>query len=104
MKKVFLILLGVILCINSYAADNVVQQRRNVRKAPVKTASTVNDNCMSFMGISFNMSLTNFAKALKAKKFNVVNNTLIFEDYNVTGPAFGVENCKVYIYMTLMML
>lgn len=98
MKKGFLILLGVIVCINSYAADNVVQQRRNVRKAPVKTASTVNDNCMSFMGISFNMSLTNFAKALKAKKFNVVNNTLIFEDYNVTGPAFGVENCKVYIY------
>lgn len=44
------------------------------------------------------MSLTNFAKALKAKNFNVVDNTLIFEDYNITGPAFGVENCKVYIY------
>lgn len=98
MKKVFLILLGVIVCINSYAADNVVQQRRNVRKAPVKTASVVNENCMSFMGVSFNMSLTNFAKALKAKNFNVVDNTLIFEDYNITGPAFGVANSKVYIY------
>lgn len=98
MKKVLLMLLVVIVCINCYAADNVVQQRRNVRKAPVKTASVVNENCMSFMGISFNMSLTNFAKALKAKNFNVVDNTLIFEDYNITGPAFGVENCKVYIY------
>lgn len=98
MKKIFLILLGVIVCINSYAADNVVQQRRNVRKAPVKTASVVNENCMSFMGVSFNMSLTNFAKALKAKNFNVVDNTLIFEDYNITGPAFGVANSKVYIY------
>ena len=98
MKKVLLMILGVIVCINIYAADNVVQQRRNVRKAPVKSANIVNENCMSFMGVSFNMSLTNFAKALKAKKFNVVDNTLIFEDYNVTGPAFGVANCKVYIY------
>ena len=38
MKKVLLMILGAIVCINIYAADNDVQQRRNVRKAPAKTA------------------------------------------------------------------
>lgn len=95
MKKVFLILLGVILCINSYAADNVVQQRRNVRKAPVKTASTVNDNQLSFHGTSFNMSYRNFAKALKAKKYNVVDECSYYTRYKISGSAFGMSNCQI---------
>lgn len=98
MKKGFLILLGVILCINSYAADNVVQQRRNARKAPVKMASTVNDNQLSFYGTSLNMSYRNFAKALKAKKYNVVDKSSYYTKYAISGPAFGLSNCKVDIY------
>lgn len=98
MKKVFLILLGVIVCINSYAADNVVQQRRNVRKAPMKTASTVNDYQLSFHGTSLNMSYSNFAKALKAKKYNVIDKSSYYTKYAITGPAFGLSNCEVDIY------
>lgn len=95
MKKVFLILLGVIVCINSYAADNVVQQRRNVRKALVKKASTVNDNQLSFHGTSFNMSYRNFAKALKAKKYNVVDECSYYTRYKISGSAFGMSNCQI---------
>lgn len=98
MKKVFLMLLGVVVCINSYAVDNAVQQRRNVRKAPVKTASVVNENQLSFMGVSFNMSYSNFAKALKAKKYNVVDKSSYYTKYAISGPAFGLSNCKVDIY------
>lgn len=91
-------LLVVIVCINSYAANNVVQQRRSVRKAPVKTASTVNDNQLSFHGTSLNMSYSNFAKALKAKKYNVIDKSSYYTKYEITGPAFGLSNCKVGIY------
>lgn len=97
MKKVFLILLGVIVCINSYAVDNAVQQHRNVRKASVKPVSLVNENQLSFMGVSFNMSYDNFAKALKAKKFNVVDESSYYTKYSISGPAFGVANCNVYV-------
>lgn len=97
MKKVLLMILGAIVCMNSYAADNVVLQHRNVRKTPVKSANIVNENCMSFMGVSFNMSLTNFAKALKAKKFNVVDESTYYTKYAISGPAFGVANCNVYV-------
>lgn len=95
MKKGFLILLGVIVCINSYAADNVVQQRRNVRKAPVKTASTVNNNQLSFHGTSLNMSYRNFAKALKAKKYKVVDESTYYTSFNIIGSAFGLSNCQI---------
>lgn len=98
MKKVLLMLLVVIVCINCYAVDNVVQQRRNVRKAPVKPVSLVNDNQLSFMGVSFNMSYSNFAKALKAKKYNVVDKSSYYIKYEITGPAFGLSNCEVGIY------
>ena len=95
MKKVFLMLLVVIVCINSYAADNAVQQRRNVRKAPVKKASTVNENQLSFYGTSLNMSYRNFAKALKAKKYNVVDESSYYTRYKISGSAFGLSNCKI---------
>lgn len=98
MKKVLLMLLVVIVCINCYAADNVVQQRRNVRKAPVKTASTVNDNQLSFHGTTLNMSYSNFAKALKAKKYNVIDKSSYYTKYAITGPAFGLSNCEVDVY------
>lgn len=88
-------LLGVIVCINSYAADNVVQQRRNVRKAPVKTASTVNNNQLSFHGTSLNMSYRNFAKALKAKKYKVVDESTYYTSFNIIGSAFGLSNCQI---------
>lgn len=95
MKKVFLMLLVVIVCINSYAADNAVQQRRNVRKAPFKKASTVNENQLSFYGTSLNMSYRNFAKALKAKKYNVVDESSYYTRYKISGSAFGLSNCKI---------
>lgn len=95
MKKVFFMLLVVIVCINSYAADNAVQQRRNVRKAPVKKASTVNENQLSFYGTSLNMSYRNFAKALKAKKYNVVDESSYYTRYKISGSAFGLSNCKI---------
>ena len=95
MKKVLLMILGAIVCINIYAADNVVQQRRNVRKAPAKTASTVNDNQLSFHGTSLNMSYRNFAKALKAKKYNVVDESSYYTRYKISGSAFGLSNCKI---------
>ena len=95
MKKVFLMLLVVIVCINSYAADNAVQQRRNVRKAPFKKASTVNENQLSFYGTSLNMSYRNFAKVLKAKKYNVVDESSYYTRYKISGSAFGLSNCKI---------
>lgn len=95
MKKVFLMLLVVIVGINCYAADNAVQQHRNVRKAPVKTASTVNNNQLSFHGTSLNMSYRNFAKALKAKKYKVVDESTYYTRYKISGSAFGLSNCKI---------